>query len=306
VVALVAAAFALGGLVPGVAAGIWAMGLGVLAAPLVRRLPHGVAAGRFAAQPLLRIGVALLGLRISAGDLLSLGATGLALALLTVVATFALTTWLGRRLGVASDLALLIGAGSAICGASAVAATASAIDAEEEQAGYAVATVAVFGTAAMLLVPIAGPHLLGLSAHQTALWAGASIHEVAQVAGAGAALGGTALATATLVKLARVVLLAPSVALVARGAGSARIAVPGFVLAFCALVAARSLLPLPAQLLGAAQVAATVLLAAGLTGLGLGVRPSALRAAGARPLALGLAASLFAAGSALLVVLATT
>jgi len=121
VVALIAAAFALGDLVPGVAAGLWAMALGVLAAPVMHRLPGGVAAGRFGARSLLRVGVALLGLRIAAGDLLSLGVTGLALALATVAATLVLTVWLRRRLGVASQLVLLIGAGSAICGASAVA-----------------------------------------------------------------------------------------------------------------------------------------------------------------------------------------
>jgi uncharacterized integral membrane protein (TIGR00698 family) len=252
------------------------------------------------------MGVALLGLRISAGDLVSLGATGLGLAVTTVAATFVFTIWLGRRLGLASQLALLIGAGSAICGAFAVAATANALDADEEQAGYAVATVTVFGTLAMVLVPVVGPQLLGLSAHQTALWAGAAIHEVAQVAGAAAGLGGAALATATLVKLARVVLLAPSVALVAgRGATGAQ-KVPGFILAFCALVAARSMLPLPAELLDAVGVVTSVLLAAGLAGLGLGVSPAALRAAGARPLALGLAASLAAGGTSLLGVLMTT
>lgn len=308
VVLLVAAAFALGSLVPAVAPALWAMGLGVAAAPLVRRLPGGAAATRLAARPVLRAGVALLGLRIGLGELVRLGAAGVALDLITVAVTLLVTVRLGRALRVHRDLALLIGTGSAICGASAIAAMASATGADEERAGYAVATVTLFGTLAMVAVPALGLHLLGLSPRVTALWAGASIHEVAQVAGAGAAISATAVSTATLVKLGRVALLAPVVAGVSArrgGAGSGRrFALPGFVVAFLALVVLRNVVPVPTEALHASQTVAGVLLAAGLAGLGLGVHAAALRAAGARPLVLGLASWLTAACVALAVAVA--
>lgn len=305
VAGLVAAALGLAAAVPAVGASLWAMGLGVTLAPAVRALPGGPAAARLAARPLLRVGVALLGLRVSLGNLAALGPAGAVLDVGTVAATLGSTVVLAQRLGVPSRLALLIGTGSAICGASAIAAMASATNADEEEAGYAVATVTVFGTLATVLVPLLGRHVLRLTPHEAALWAGASIHEVAQVAAAGAAISSAALATATLVKLGRVVLLAPTVALLAtRHAGpSTRRPVPGFVLAFLALAVVRTVAAPPPAVLHAAGDATNVLLAAGLAGLGLAVRPAALRAAGARPLALGLAAWAIAAGVSLALVL---
>jgi uncharacterized integral membrane protein (TIGR00698 family) len=246
----------------------------------------------------------LLGLSIALGDLASLGLTGLAIAAGTLVATLLATHLLAPRLGVEPRLALLIGAGSAICGASAIAALQPVARAREADVGYAVATVTIFGTAAMLLVPIVGP-LLGLDADATGVWAGASIHEVAQVAGAGAAISAGALKLATLTKLARVALLAPTVAVAGRrSATQVRAIVPPFLLAFLACVLLRSALPLPHDALAAAHTASGLLLAAGLAALGLRLDVGALRAAGPRPLLLGLAASLVASGVALALVVA--
>jgi uncharacterized integral membrane protein (TIGR00698 family) len=317
VAALVLAGLLLAGVLPVAGPLLWAMGLGILAAPLVRRLPAARPGVRLAAGPLLRAGVALLGLRVSLGELATIGPRGLGLAATVIAVTMLGTTWLGRRLRVPAGLALLIATGSAICGASAIAAMNAVARAREEDVGYAVATVTLFGTVAIAALPAAA-HVLGLTPEQAGLWAGASIHEVAQVAAAGAAISPLALKVATLTKLARVVLLAPSVALVAarrggsagdggRGAGAgARVRVPAFVLAFLALVAARSLLPLPAGAIDAATLVSTTLLASGLAALGLGVHVAALRRSGLRPLALGLAAWLLAAATGLGLVLATS
>jgi len=215
----------------------------------------------------------------------------------------------GRWLRLPRDLTLLVAAGSSICGASAIAGMNSVTRADKEHVAYAVATVTLFGTLAMLLVPVVGTDVLGLSAIQTGLWAGASIHEVGQVTAAGAAVSVTALKAATLIKLARVVLLGPTVAFVGalrpgRTPGTApRIRVPGFVLAFLVLVAVRSVAPVPDQLVVAATALSTSLLAAGLAALGLQIHVGALRAAGWRPLAVGLAAWLTAATVGLLLVL---
>ncbi len=283
---------------------LWAMGIGILLAPAAQSRPATAPGIRAAATHLLRVGVALLGLRIGLGELADVGPTGVALAVGVVAVTMAATTWLARHMGVDGALGLLIATGSAICGASAIAAMESASGAREEDVGYAVATVTIFGTAAMLLVPLAGPPL-GLSHLDTGLWAGASIHEVAQVTGAGAVVSTGALKAATLVKLCRVVLLAPAVAVVGarRSARADRgMPVPGFVVAFLALVGVRSTVALPPAVLDAGATAATVLLAAGLAGLGLGVRPRALRAAGLRPLALGAAAAAISSATALALV----
>jgi uncharacterized integral membrane protein (TIGR00698 family) len=304
---LVAAGFALNRAVPSLSPLLWAMGLGVLAAPLARSRAAAAPGIRLSARTLLRTGVALLGVRVSLGELAHIGPSGVLLAAGTVTATLGLTTLLGRRLGVPPSLSLLIATGSGICGASAIAAMDTVARAREEHVGYAVATVTVFGSAAMLaLPPVAAA--LGLSHQEAGLWAGASIHEVAQATAAGAVISAGALKLATLVKLTRVVLLAPAVAAVgalSRRSGGERggARVPGFVLAFLALVALRSLVSLPAGLVDAATTVSTVLLAAALAALGLGVSVGALRAAGLRPLALGLAAWMTAAATALALVL---
>ncbi len=305
VAAVVAVAWAGTRLGHGLSAAILAMALGALAAPLARRHPATGGGIAFAAGPLLRAGIVLLGLSIAVGDLARLGPAGVAIAAGTLVATLLATRLLAPRLGVDADLALLIGAGSAICGASAIAAMQPVARAREADVGYAVATVSIFGTAAMLLVPVLGP-VLGLDADATGLWAGASIHEVAQVAGAGAAISATALKLATLTKLARVALLAPTVAVTATGRRAARAGaiVPPFLVAFAGCVLLRSAVPLPVVVRDGAHAASGLLLACGLAALGLRLDLGALRASGPRPLVLGLAASLVASAAALVLVIA--
>ena len=280
------------------------MGLGLLCSPLARRAGGTEAGVDFAARSLLRAGVALLGLRIALGDLASLGASGVVLAAGTLAVTFGFTVWLGRRLGMARGATLMIAAGCSICGAAAIAAMRSVSDGDDEDAGRAVAAVGVLGTLAMLAVPLLGTGVLGLGEARTGMWAGASIHEVAQVTAAGAAISVAALKTATLVKLVRVVLLAPTIALAGRGS-AASTPVPPFVLAFLGLVLFRTVVPLPDELLDAAGIASLLLLAAGMGALGLQIRPRSLVAGGARPLLLAAAASSCAllTGLALVVVL---
>ena len=308
----VGAGFACAAAVPAVSPVMWAVLVGMALGPRVRRVPAAAPGVAFAARRLLRAGVVLLGLRISAGDLAQLGAAGLAVAVATVTLTFAFTVRLGRWLRVPSDLALLIAAGTSICGASAIAGMSSVARGRQESVGYALATVTLFGAAAMLLVPVAGAHL-GLSSLQTGLWAGASIHEVAQVTAAGAAISPAALEVATLTKLMRVVLLGPAIVVVgalsrdrAARSGGGALRVPGFVLAFVGCVGVRSVAAPSPELLALAADLSTALLAAGLAALGLQVRFGALRDAGWRPLTLGLAAWTVAAvvGLALVVLLA--
>jgi uncharacterized integral membrane protein (TIGR00698 family) len=301
VAVLVAAAAGLSAVVPAVSPLLSVMALGAAIAPRVGRHEATAAGVRLAATRLLRGGVALVGLRVSASDLVSIGLPGLAVAGGTIAATLLVTLRLGGLLRVSRPLTLLIATGSGICGASAIAAMSSVVDAPDEDVAYSVATVTVLGTAAMVALPSLA-RLLGLSDAQAGLWIGGSIHEVAQVAAAGAAVSGSALAVAALVKMARVVLLAPVVA-VAGAVGPRRtrrrIAPPGFVVAFLALVALRSVLDLPGGMLDAAGEASTLLLGAGLAALGLGLRPGPLRAAGGRPLVLGVAAAGTASATAL-------
>lgn len=283
--------------IPQVSALIFAMGLGVLLAPLAVRRPSAAPGIAFASRPLLRAGVALLGLRISLHAISGLGIRGVAVAVGVVVVTMVITILLARMLGVEPSLAILIAAGSAICGASAIAAMQGVARADEDRVGYAIGTVTLFGSLAMLTIPYVLVPAFGMSDRLGGLWAGASIHEVAQVAAAGAALSPAALKIAALMKLTRVVLLAPTVAIAAWMRGSASgpsaartLPVPGFVLAFLALVVVRTIVPVPATVLSIDQWAVTILLGGALAALGLKTTIASFRAAGGRPLLLGLGA----------------
>jgi uncharacterized integral membrane protein (TIGR00698 family) len=282
--ALAALAFALPGNSPLILAAILGMAWRALAGR-----PEGWRPGiAFAARRCIRLGVVLLGLRIGAPQVEALGLSGFAIAALSLAATLAFTIWAGRLLQVEAGLARLIGAGTAICGASAVMASNSVVRAGDEDAAYAVACVTVFGTLSMLLFPALSA-LLPLAPAAYGTWVGASVHEVAQVTAAAFQAGAQAGEAGTVTKLVRVALLAPVVLGLARlhgGAGSAQAQFPWFLLGFGAMIAANSLGLVPESAAHAGIAASGPLLAVGLAALGLETHAGGLLARGWRPLAL--------------------
>lgn len=261
----------------------------------------------FAMRRLLRLGIVLLGLKLTLMQVVSIGVSGLALILWGVVATGLFTIWLGRRMGVEGSLAELIAAGTAICGASAVVAANEISRGSEEDVAYSVALVTILGSASMLLYPLLG-EIAALSSQAYGLWVGASIHEVAQVIAAGYQMDMAAGETATVVKLSRVLLLAPMLIALGAWAGRRRTGevsssvpiVPLFVLGFIAmiLVASTGLVPEPVTT-GAATLS-QLLLTTALVALGLETNARRLAMKGIRPLLLGAAATLFLAATTIL------
>ncbi|WP_193103961.1 YeiH family protein [Brachybacterium sp. FME24] len=295
--------------VPGVSALILAIVAGIVLANAATLPPSFGAGMDFSAKKLLRAGIVLLGLQLVLGDILALGAPMLLVVVLVVTCGTLGTVALGRLLKVEPRLSLLIACGFSICGAAAVAAAAGVTDPDdehEENTVTAVALVVIFGTLMIALVP-ATAAVLGLSTENSGLWAGASIHEIAQVVAAGGVLGGGALAVAVVVKLARVLMLAPVMAVLSvrerrRGAVDARRPplVPLFVLGFLVMVLLRSFVPLPDVVLGAGSVLQSTLLAAAMFALGTGVKVRMLLHVGARPFALAALSTLLMATLALL------
>ncbi|WP_371484320.1 YeiH family protein [Kitasatospora sp. NBC_00315] len=308
----VAAAAGVHRLVPAVPELTAAVVLGTAAA----HLPGLSAFVRGAARPglsvagkrLMRAGIVLLGLRLGLDDVLGLGWATLAMVLTVVAVTFAGTLWLGRRLGLPGDQPLLVAAGYSICGASAIGAVGQAAGSDEEDLAASVALVTLCGTLAIAVLPLLH-HPLGLGDADFGRWVGASVHDVGQVVATAQTGGPAALREAVLVKLMRVVLLAPLVAgvtVAARrsraragvtGPGAARPPVlPLFVAGFLLTIALRSTGAVPAGLLTAAGDAQQVLLAGALFGLGSAVHlPTVLRTGG-RIAALGLASWATVAG----------
>jgi uncharacterized integral membrane protein (TIGR00698 family) len=211
--------------------------------------------------------------------------------------------WLGPRLGVSKSLSLLIATGFSICGASAVAAMDGVVEADEEEVTYAIALVTLCGSLAIVLLPLLR-NLIGLSDPQLfGSWVGASVHDVAQVIATSSTGGDSAVHAATVVKLSRVVLLAPLVASVsiwvhrsssglvakAKKVDKTRVSVvPLFVIGFLVMIAVRTTGIIPENLLSKIKTVEQVCLASALVGLGSDVRITRLIKVGGRPLLLAL------------------
>ena len=306
-----AAALTLARFVPALNASTVAVLLGAVVANLGWHRPRLHAGTRFAAHRLLRVAIVLLGLQLALPQLARLGAAGLGVVLLTVVMTFTGTQLLGRLLGIPPAQALLVATGFSICGASAVAAMEPVAGGEKEDTAVAVALVTLCGTLAIVLLPaLRGP--LGLDPAAFGSWVGASVHDVGQTVATANRVPG-ALTAAVVVKLSRVVLLAPLVAGVAAarnrrdradvspGAfsiGRRPPLVPLFVVGFLLAIALASSGWLPTAVLHAARTVQQVLLVAALFGLGTGIHLPTLRRTGGRVVLLGLGSWLIVASVA--------
>lgn len=261
----------------------------------------------FAVRPLLRAAIVLLGLQVTIGQLASVGAGALGLAVASVALTVPFTIWLGAMLRVEPALAQLIGTGTGICGASAIVAANQVSRGSQEDVAYALAVITLCGTAALLAYPALSP-LLGLSARGYGLWAGSSIHEVVQAVGAAAAGGPVSAEIGTITKLARVVLLAPAIlalgSWVSRGQASGRqtmkAPMPWFAFGFLGMVCVASTHLLPSVVDQAGRQLVPLMLAASVAALGLNTNLAALRAKGIRPLLLGVGATVFISGLGLI------
>lgn len=320
----VAAALGVHALVPAVPKLTAAVVLGMAAAhlPGLRPVVRGIARPglSMAGKRLMRLGIVLLGLKLSLDDVLGLGWATVAMVLTVVAATFAGTMWLGRKLGLPGDQPLLVATGYSICGASAIGAVSQAAGSEEEDVASSVALVTLCGTLAIAVLPLL-QHPLGLGEVEFGRWVGASVHDVGQVVATAQTGGAAALREAVLVKLMRVVLLAPLVAGVAvmvrrnaRGAaatgeaksGSRPPIVPLFVAGFLAMIVLRTTGVLPERALTLAGDAQELLLAAALFGLGSAVHLPTMVRTGGRIALLGLGSWVMVAGVSYAGVLVTT
>jgi uncharacterized integral membrane protein (TIGR00698 family) len=258
----------------------------------------------------LRAGIVLLGLRLTLAQVAAVGIVGLAILVTAVAATFAFTLAAGRLLHVDRRLAQLIGAGTAICGASAIIAANTVVRDRDGGVPYALAVVTLYGTVAMLTYPLA-LHALGLTPRAYGLWVGASVHEVAQVVAAGFAGGQDAGEFSTIAKLTRVLLLAPMVLLqgaaarrVEHGAlPTARPPAPWFVFGFLGMVVLASAGAVPDSARGPIALVTQALLALALAAVGLETDFRHIAARGWRALLLGGLASAFICALTLTLVL---
>ncbi|MEM8551031.1 MAG: putative sulfate exporter family transporter [Pseudomonadota bacterium] len=226
-------------------------------------LSEGPRAGpgiKFSSKKILRIGVALLGLRIAVSDVVGLGAGTVGLVLAGIAITIAAALLAARIAGESSRLGTLIGGATAICGASAALAISSVLPRgadHERNTIFTVVAVTTLSTIAMVLYPVLFQSA-GFTDREIGILIGATIHDVAQVVGAGYAVSGEAGDTATIVKLMRVAMLLPLVLAVsfafaaarkaAASGAKAELPIPGFAIAFAILVGVNSMGIMPEPL----------------------------------------------------------
>jgi uncharacterized integral membrane protein (TIGR00698 family) len=260
----------------------------------------------FAARRVSRVAIVMLGAQITVHQIVQLGLRGVLIVAVSLAATFVFTKWLGRVLGVERRLAELIAAGTSICGASAIVAMNAVTSAGDEDVATAIGCVTIFGCVGAIAYPGLFM-LLPLGAQRYGLWAGSSLHELAQVVAAALAVGPGPGAVATTAKLLRVVLLVPMVLFASVRLGkptpsrspdpdrptSLRRLVPWFLVGFVAVIAANSLGAIPAPLSAGLRQVALFLLAVALAGTGLLVQFDKLASRGIGPVALTALASLF-------------
>ena len=287
-------------------------------------IPASIRSGlRFAQTHVLRLGIVLLGLRLSLTEAGAIGLKSLPVIVCTIAAALLAVTYLGRRMGLPIKLGVLIGVGTSICGATAIVATAPTIGARDEEVSYAVACIAIFGMLAMLCYPFAAHFLFGGDAVRSGMFLGTAVHDTAQVIGAGMAYqqyygAAQTLEVATVTKMVRnlaMIAVIPAMAILHRPAGEPGslaprwyTLIPLFVVGFAALSLLRTLGDASVASAGSGpalvfgwlsleywQLAisgsgriAEMLLATAMGAVGLSTNVDALRSIGARPLIVAL------------------
>ena len=271
-----------------------------IAGPRMRPLAPGLA---FASQRVLRVGIVLLGARLSLGEIARIGLPATGVIVVTMAASFAIVLLAARFVRVEGRLAVLIAVGSAVCGNTAIVATAPVIGARAREVAYAVATITLFGTLAVFLYPTIG-RAFAVPQPSFGLWAGVAVHDTSQVIATSAAYGPDALDVATVVKLIRNALMAPLLLLIAtawaaRGGetvGTARRgirrAVPLFVFGFLALAALRTIGVIDAAQAATLDTVARMLIVVALAAVGMSIHVGELRQTSWRPLAVGFTVAL--------------
>jgi len=250
---------------------------------------------KFSQQKLLRFGIILFGFRITFQEIAAVGIIGLIIDVIIVTSTLLIGVFIGIKiLKIDRDTCILTAAGSSICGAAAVLATESVLKSESYKTAVAVGTVVLFGTLAMFTYPLILAHI-SIPEIDKGIYIGSTVHEVAQVVGAGSAIGKIATDTAVIVKLTRVMLLAPFLLILSillqknvKGGAKGKITIPWFVIFFILVSGFNSLNLLNPEFIYIINVADTLILTMAMGALGLETNYTKLSSVGLKPLLLSL------------------
>ena len=289
------AALGLAQVVPLVGAPVLALALGIIIAA-IRRPSTVVRPGiRWSGKYVLQTAIVVLGATLSLARVVSVGLVTLPVMLGTLTAALGVAYLVGRALGIPGGLRTLVGVGTGICGASAIAAVSGVIEASEVDIAYAMSTIFVFNLVAVLIFPPIG-HLLGLSQNGFGLWAGTAVNDTSSVVAAGYAYGKVAGLHSVIVKLTRTTMIIPIVAALGvlarrRSAHATHVrwhkVIPWFLVWFVAAAIIESIGLVPAAWHAGLAELSIVLITVALAAIGLSTHLGDMRRAGYRPLLLG-------------------
>ncbi|MCK4981294.1 MAG: putative sulfate exporter family transporter, partial [Victivallaceae bacterium] len=265
-----------------------------------------------AVKKVIRWGIILLGVRLSFMEVVKIGGSALVIIVSCIILAIILVRYLSIRIGLPDRLGTLIGVGTSICGVTAIVATSPAIDANEEETSFAVATIAIFGLLAVVIYPLIG-YLLNMSDTFFGTWAGTAVNDTSQVVATGFIYSEAAGKIATVVKLTRNLFMAPVIVILSsfylmkkskeEGAESGektkvdyKKAFPVFVLGFVVMAVLRTLNVFSPEGISMIKVAANFLIVTALAGVGLGTSFASMRKTGLKPFYAGLFASALMAG----------
>lgn len=251
---------------------------------------------QFTSKKLLQAAIILLGFEMNLFRVVEVGNQTLLLMVFTLTATF-VTAWAaGRMLKVEGNTRTLIGVGTAICGGSAIAATAPVIGADDEEVAHAISTIFLFNVIAAFLFPALG-HLMGMSDQSFGLWTGTAVNDTSSVVAAGYAFSDKAGNLAVIVKLTRTLMIVPITLVLAfmiskkaKGTGAAydfKKVFPWFVLGFLAASVVNTFAPMPAGLGSSLAQAGKFLIVMAMSAIGLNTHLLKLIRSGTRPILLG-------------------
>jgi uncharacterized integral membrane protein (TIGR00698 family) len=329
VAAIAGVATAIGHALPLLGAPVAAIVLGVLISGWLRRYDVLAPGRSYAGKFVLQLAVVVLGSQLSLLQVVHVGAGSLPVMLGTLAVCLLAAYLLGRRMGIGRDLRTLIGVGTAICGASAIAAVSPIVRAKSNDIAYAISTIFLFNVTAVIVFPPIG-HLLGMSQDAFGLFAGTAVNDTSSVVAAATSYGSEAGNHAVVVKLTRTLMIIPIclglAALAGRAAGAGaradtagadvpgrgpnplvRVArlVPWFLIGFLIVAAANSIGLIPDASHHALQVTSVFLITMALAGIGLSTDIPGLCRAGHRPLVLGFTLWVIVAVTSLLLQLLT-
>lgn len=305
VIAIALVAHGIGMIFPIIGGAISGILLGIMINHFIGTSKRFVLGIDYTLKTLLKVAIILLGFSFSLTDVLAVGKSSLIIVIITVISGLFFTYYIGRLFGLRENAALLIGAGTAICGATAIVTLSPVIKAKEEELTYAINTIFLFNIIAILSLPLIGS-LFSMADHHFGIWAGAAIHDTSSVVAAGYAYSDEAGATAIVVKLARTLMLIPLVMAAAiwqtlrmkgrtQAGKTEKVNIlgvfPYFILLFLAVVLINTFVSLPAVISTTAGTVAKFVIVMVMVSVGLKTDLRHIIKVGYKPLVVGFIAS---------------